>query len=714
MRQNFIIIILTFFYCATATAQRKCGTAEALQQRVKEKPSLQELLQKNETRMQLGQVQQRLHARTEATPQTVSIPVVVHIVLDDTSLVTAAQILSQLDVLNRDYNAANPDVSQVPAVWQPLIGNTRISFCLAQRTPDDEPTDGVVKVKTAPGQTFSIANGGADAKYSSTGGSDAWDHSRYLNIWVTRISGNYLGVAAPPGTGYPVEQEGVMIQYTAFGTTGSVSGVYNLGRTATHEIGHYFGLKHIWGDDNGSCSIDDGITDTPLQGDNTYGCPTFPKLDNCTNTAPGIMFMNYMDYTDDACMHLFTTGQVDRMRYVLENIAASLMTSNGCVPPLLVNNDASLVNVTDPVGKICNNHITPVVTLRNRGANPLTAVTIWYQLNNGPLTSYKWTGNLASLKQATVTLPGANVAINSYNLKAYTQLPNGVPDGNITNDTAISHFRYDAEATLPLEQGFENDSFPPPGWDLYNPDRSFTWERSRDVGKGSSASALIRNLGYNTNDQTDDLITPVIDPQSADSVFLFFDVAAAVYSDPADTGNSWDTLQVLVTTDCRQTGTILYSKWGPNLITRQHAVQTEFVPTAGEWRRDSVDLTAAIHKGKFQIAFRNISNSENNIYIDNIRIVKKEVNPTLREKGVLVNPNPTDGIVWVTFYQVPEDLQQVSIYNVHGQVIATRKAADIGVGNRLTFNLVNEPNGVYFVKLIYRNRANTIKLMKVR
>lgn len=712
MRYLFIILF-TSFYGLTAVAQRKCGTAEVIQQRVNENPRLLQIVQQNERQMMLGQAQR---AKVEAIPQTVSIPVVVHIVLDDTSAVTYNQVLSQIDVLNRDYNAANTDISQVPAVWQPLIGNTRINFCLAQRTPDGEPTSGIVKVKTAAGQSFSINDGAADAKYNSTGGSDAWDHSKYLNIWVTRLSGNYLGVAAPPGTGFPEEQEGVVVQYTAFGTTGSVGRVYDLGRTCTHEIGHYFGLKHIWGDDNGSCTIDDGIADTPLQGDNTYGCPTFPKLDNCTTVAPGIMFMNYMDYTDDACMHLFTAGQVNRMRYVLENITATLMTSDGCVPPILVANDASLVSIEAPSGKICDPRINPVVTIRNRGSRPLTAATIWYQLNKGPLTSYQWTGNLNPLQQATATLPAADVAIGSYNLKAYTQLPNGVADENVSNDTANIRFRYDAEAALPFEQGFEDDSFPPPGWDGYNPDRSFTWERSRDVGRNSNASALMRNLGYNTNGQVDDLITPVLDPQNSDSVFLFFDVAAAVYTDPATASpsNPWDTLQVLVTTDCRQTAQLLYSKWGANLITRSKAVQTEFVPTITEWRRDSVDLTAAVHQSKFQVAFRNISNSENNIYIDNIRIITKEVNPTLREKGVLVNPNPTTGVVWVTFYQVPEDLVQVSIYNAAGQFIMSRIAKEIGIGNRLTFNLVNEPNGVYFVKLIYRNRANTIKLMKVR
>jgi hypothetical protein len=662
--------------------------------------------------MRQGQAR-RLQAK-KAAPAVISIPVVVHIVLDNPALVTDAQVASQLEALNRDYNAANPDVSQVPAIWQPLVGDTKINFCLAQRTPEDEPTNGIVRVTTAPGKSFSISNGGADAKYNSTGGSDAWNHAKYLNIWVTRLSGDYLGVAAPPGTGYPVEQEGVVIHYTAFGTTGSVGNVYNMGRTATHEIGHYFGLKHIWGDDNGTCDIDDGIDDTPLQGDNTYGCPTFPKLDNCTNVAPGIMFMNYMDYTDDACMHLFTNGQVDRMRFVLENITGSLLTSDGCVPPVLPQNDASLLNVIAPEGKICDNHITPVVTLRNRGANALTGVTIRYRLNGGSVTSYEWTGNLGSLQQTTVTLPADDVAIGSYNLEAYTQQPNGQPDGNTDNDTAKILFRFDAEAMLPFEEGFEADSFPPPGWDLYNPDRSFTWERTRNVGRNSNASALIRNLGYNTNDQTDDLITPVIDPAAHDSVFLFFDVAAAVFSDPASSGNSWDTLQVLVTSDCRQTGEVVYAKWGRDLITHPTALQTEFVPAATEWRRDSIDLTEIIHKAKFQVAFRNISNSENNIYIDNIQIVGKAVNPTLREKGILVNPNPTNGIVWITFYEIPDDLQQVSIYNALGQFIMSQPASGIGRGNRMTFNLVNEPNGVYFVKLIYRNRTSTIKLMKVR
>ena len=141
--RRYLLILLISLTGFTAMAQRKCGTATALQQRIKETPSLQTLVQQTEQKLLSGQ--NRPHV--EALPQQINIPVVVHVVLDDTTLVTTEQILSQIQVLNTDYNALNPDQSLVPAVWQSLIGNTKFNFCLAQRTPAGEPTNGIVKVK---------------------------------------------------------------------------------------------------------------------------------------------------------------------------------------------------------------------------------------------------------------------------------------------------------------------------------------------------------------------------------------------------------------------------------------------------------------------------------------------------------------------------------------------------------------------------------------
>ena len=158
-----------------------------------------------------------------------------------------------------------------------------------------------------------------NVKFSNLGGNNAWNTRRYLNIWVCNLGDDLLGYAQ-----FPFEfqtkpnTDGVVIHYKHFGRDGSAESPYDKGRTATHEVGHWLDLRHIWGDDGGSCSGTDNIADTPNQGGYNEGCPSFPKTDHCTNTSPGVMFMNYMDYTYDACMNLFTKGQVERMRSLFD------------------------------------------------------------------------------------------------------------------------------------------------------------------------------------------------------------------------------------------------------------------------------------------------------------------------------------------------------------------------------------------------------------
>jgi len=401
--RTFTLVFLCLVYLLPVQAQRTCATEDAIRNKIKEFPSLQ--LQRDAIERQLVSgvrlsKQQQLF-RITAGP-TVTIPVVVHIVLPNPSVVTDEQVYSQLAVLNEDYTGTNPDTSAVPAAWKALIGNSGINFCLAQRTPDGDPSTGIVRVSTTHGAFDASFNSAYEVKYSAAGGSDAWDASRYLNIWVCNLSNGYLGVATPPDNTFPDAEQGVVILYSAFGTTGSAAGDFNGGRTTTHEIGHYFGLRHIWGDDDGTggtprCTSDDGIDDTPLQGARTYHCPTFPRLDACSPSEPGIMFMNYMDYTDDACMHLFTGDQAIRMRFVLDNIRSSLLSSDGCQPVNLLNNDAAVASINTPLGQICDGGFTPNVALKNKGALPLQSAQILYQVDGGPVQSYNWTGNLVSL-----------------------------------------------------------------------------------------------------------------------------------------------------------------------------------------------------------------------------------------------------------------------------------------------------------------------------
>ena len=261
-------------------------------------------------------------------PDTVDLTVVVHIVAIDPTLVTDAQVDSQIDVLNRDYSATNSDIGKVPAAFQGVIGNPRFRFTLATTDPDGNATTGITRTTTTKSFFLTSDEG---VKFASKGGHDAWDSSRYINLWVCRIKdpmlGFILGYAQFPGG--PAATDGVVIATNAFGTMGTAKSPFNLGRTASHEFGHYFDLRHIWGDRVG-CLGDDLVADTPQHQKPNYKKPTFPLV-TCSNGPAGEMFMNYMDYVDDDTMYMFTQLQVERMRNALSGPRIDLIEETTAV-----------------------------------------------------------------------------------------------------------------------------------------------------------------------------------------------------------------------------------------------------------------------------------------------------------------------------------------------------------------------------------------------
>ncbi len=226
------------------------------------------------------------------------------------SNLSLAQIESQIEVLNEDFTASNDDYSDVPAGFSP--GDPQIFFCLASTDENGNPTDGVTRYATS--QNFDSNEFGIK---QATG----WDRDIYLNVWVAPTIGA-LGYAYVPSLSSlpnPV-LDGIAIWTGTFGGPGYNSPPYNLGRTATHEVGHYLGLPHIWR--NNGCGADDGFADTPLQDDSNFGCPTHPSP-SCGNS--GDMFMNYMDYVDDDCMVAFSEDQGDYMNQILNTSRSSLL-----------------------------------------------------------------------------------------------------------------------------------------------------------------------------------------------------------------------------------------------------------------------------------------------------------------------------------------------------------------------------------------------------
>ena len=230
----------------------------------------------------------------------VTLPVVVHVVWKtDEENISDAQVESQIDVLNQDYRGTNPDRENVPDPWTSLAADPNIQFELDEITRTETERD-----------SFGT---GDTVKRTRDGGIDPRPTTKFLNLWVCNLGEGLLGYAQFPGG--PAKTDGVVILYTAFGTTGAAADPFNLGRTATHEVGHWLNLRHIWGDTT-DCSGSDQVTDTPRAQLPNYGKPTWPHI-TCNNGPNGDMFMNYMDYVDDAAMFMFTQAQAARMNATL-------------------------------------------------------------------------------------------------------------------------------------------------------------------------------------------------------------------------------------------------------------------------------------------------------------------------------------------------------------------------------------------------------------
>jgi hypothetical protein len=231
-----------------------------------------------------------------------TIPVIVHVVYQTAAHnISDGQIQSQIEVLNRDYRMRNTDITSVPGVWRPLATDAQLAFELAN----------VTRTQTNHG----LFTTDESMKFTGRGGHDVVDPDTHLNIWVCDLGGGLLGYAQFPGG--PPATDGVVILHAGFGTEGTAAAPFHLGRTTTHEIGHYLNLHHVFGDSPvPTCSDDDFISDTPTQLGPNFGTPTFPSI-SCNNGPNGDMFMNYMDYVDDETMVIFTAQQVLRMRTAL-------------------------------------------------------------------------------------------------------------------------------------------------------------------------------------------------------------------------------------------------------------------------------------------------------------------------------------------------------------------------------------------------------------
>lgn len=280
--------------------------------------------------------------------------------------------------------------------------------------------------------------------------------------------------------------------------------------------------------------------------------------------------------------------------------------------------DAQLAAVVSPsAGASCNTSFTPQVIIKNNGTTTLAQLSIKYKIDNGTEVNYNWAGSLATNATTNVTLPNFTTTAGNHVFKVYTSAPNGGIDQNNSNDTATVNFEVlnPTGLSLPFSESFEGTTFPPSNWQLQNPDNASTWTRTTTAASQGNASARKDNLNNDDAGQVDNLLTPYLDFSNQGNPTLTFKVAYRRYS-----ATYFDSLIVYASSDCGTTWSRVYNKGNQTLATVTGTQTSAFVPTAAQWRLETVDLNAYAGQNKVQIMFQNKSGYGQMLYIDEINI----------------------------------------------------------------------------------------------
>lgn len=710
--------------------QQRCATVE-YQKILNPQYSLEKARFENWISKQHPQPRMKSFGTEGTTTATYVIPIVFHVINNGEPIGTGTnisdeQLISQINVLNKDFQRLNADAGQTPAEFLPLAGNLDIEFVLAKQDPEGLATNGILRTLGTKTE-WTLADNGEFKALSY------WPSEDYLNIWVINFNdpSNFIGYAQFPESPLPGLEnsssdpltDGVVLNYKDVGSVDDepTPGAFNLepqfnkGRTATHEIGHFFGLRHIWGDNSSCIATGDGsdyVDDTPVQSTETTGCPSHPQV-SCSNNK---MFQNYLDYTNDACMNLFTAGQVTRMEIILQNSPrrASLTSSLGSQPPAPVANDLGIREILNPGVTSCGGTLTPGIEVRNYGTNVITSARIEFKLNGNSQETKDIVLNLNPLDIITINFNTINLPSPSSSLVSFQILQtNGGIDGKVS-DNLISHTTavpYIADVPY-----FEFFDATPSDWSVENPDQRITWENIPAPNGTDGNKAMFMNFyDYEEKGVVDRLISPVLNLAMVPEPLLKFDRAYAKFPG----SNYADRLKVVVITNCNPdltAGTEVFNKSSedPDFATAGNTFNP-FTPTgASQWKSESISLTPFKSSGNVQIAFIGQNSNGNNLYLDNVFVFENLNDLSLKE---IISPSPVvnkntfspvikimnEGSSLITKFSLEVVVNNILLSNksIDGQTLSTGESAVITLdpitlnngSNLLTISLSN-PNGV--------------------
>lgn len=595
---------------------------------------------------------------TSSTTTVITIPVVVHVISDGDAVgvsenIADAQVRSQITVLNQDYRR----LLGSPGYNTNAIGaDVEVEFCLAQRDPNGEATNGIDRVNL--GQ----ASWGENAIETTLKPNTVWDSSQYLNLWTCRFGGDLDGVLGyaqfPNNSGLggidanngTASTDGVIINFDCFGSStlypgGTYQSDYDKGRTATHEIGHYLGLRHIWGD-NSSCTVNstdsnkDYCPDTPAASAANYTCAT---INSCSASPGNDMIENYMDYTNDTCMNIFTVNQKARIVAVLQNATrrASLLTSVACTAPETLGLDAK-IEVAD--NTTCSGSYSPVVTITNRGTTDITSLEFTYSVDNVNPQTYTWSGLLFSGVSEEIDLNAITVAAGSHTFYTTITTVNGIADDNATNNSKSQAFSISPNyVTTNVVYTLQRDKYASETtWNLKN-----------------SAGAVVYSGG------------PYQDASTLPAVITQTFVVNA------------DECYTFTINDSYGDGICCSSQGGSGYYNLKTSSGTVMV--SGTNFGSSASTKFAVNQA--------LATSDFGTYLNNITLY----------------PNPAKNVLNISIQGDTTLPDTFVIYNSLGQTIQSTKVNSV---SNLTVNTSALSNGIYFVKINKDNESKTLRFIK--
>lgn len=653
---NFILLSVVALVAAmpNANAQRVCGSMDNLMLQKAQDPQLEERMQQIENFTQRFEHEHQNNART-----VVTIPVVFHVIHNGDALgssenIPDALIQAQLDQLNKDYRKLNSDASLIPSSFAGVAADAEINFCLAQRTPAGVATTGIERLnKTKSSWTMSQIE-------SSLKPTTIWDNTKYLNIWTVIFGGSdagLLGYAQFPGGA--ANTDGVVVVHTSVGSTSnpnSAGGVYGKGRTLTHEVGHWLNLRHIWGDANCGSDL---VSDTPTQQTSNYSCPTYPHV-TCSNGASGDMFMNYMDYVDDACMYMFTAGQKTRMQALFASGGSrvGLATSNGCTA---VGGGGGTTTCGTVSGLSATSITATSATLNWTALSGAASYNVQYKA----ATATAWTSTTATTNSAAITGLSASTsysfqvqavctgATGTYSTAAsFTTLAGGggttaCTDAYESNNTSSASKTISANGTITANIGSGTD---------------IDWFKFVTVSPATNIKVTLSNLAGDYD------------------LYLYKNDAAtlAAYSE-----NSGTTNEVA--------------------IFNSTAATTRYIKVVGYNGAYSTTQCYSLQVQTSSSTFKHGSVTADGVVIEAVNAV-----------DLNLFPNPTKDNVTLQYLSTQKAASNIAIFDLMGRkVYETNNTALEGI-NELNINTTDFAQGVYMVKLTINGNQITKRLAVVK